>query len=144
MLVKRDGTPWTGNTTPAQRVAPFHKILADLQERVTSETLADLPAQRLAGWRPAVAAAREAASFSINSEGWIETKLMQAIRIAERQTQCTLAITLMTIRSLRWLETPKQDTNSTPLMMMRTGFSHLRCHRAFGRQMDTSTCRRMC
>jgi hypothetical protein len=72
VLVKRDGTPWTGNTTPAQRVAPFHKILADLQERVTSETLADLPALAGGGWR----SAREAASSS--SEGLMDRDKVDA------------------------------------------------------------------
>jgi hypothetical protein len=71
VLVKRDGTPWTGNT-PAQRVAPFHKILADLQERVTSETLADLPALAGGGWR----SAREAASSS--SEGLMDRDKVDA------------------------------------------------------------------
>ena len=53
VLVKRDGTPWTGNTTPAQRVAPFHKILADLQERVRDQRDAGGPACSR-GWRLAV------------------------------------------------------------------------------------------
>eukprot|EP01043_Picozoa_sp_COSAG02_P087617 COSAG02_NODE_24860_length_675_cov_1.954861_1_plen_59_part_10 len=30
-MVRRDGTPWVGST-PAQRVAAWHKILADLQQ----------------------------------------------------------------------------------------------------------------
>ena len=40
-MVRRDGTPWVGST-PAHRIAAWHKILADLQQHEDAVTFADL------------------------------------------------------------------------------------------------------
>ena len=41
VMVRRDGTAWVGST-PAQRVAAWHKILADLRQHEDAVTFADL------------------------------------------------------------------------------------------------------